>query len=60
MKVIYCSGNSPEDMIKKSVSNIASIDFDDDHILLYRKNKSGMCELLGFIYLDNVISIEEI
>lgn len=60
MKVIYCARNSPEDMIEKSIGNITSIDFNDDHILLYRKNKSGIYELLGFIYLDDVISIEEI
>lgn len=57
MKVIYSSLNDKNVLCKKEIKNIDSIDFCDDHILLF-KIINGVHTSIGFIYFSDVLSIE--
>lgn len=57
MKVIYKSSNDENACVKKVIKNIDSIDFCDDHILLFKIIK-GELTSVGFIYYSDVLSIE--
>ena len=57
MKVIYSVLNDQNVLCKKVIKNIDSIDFCDDHILLFKIIK-GVHTSVGFIYFSDVLSIE--
>lgn len=57
MKVIYSALNDKNVLSKKEIKNIDSIDFCDDHILLF-KIINGVHTSIGFIYFSDVLSIE--
>lgn len=57
MKVIYSELNDENVLCKKVIKNIDSIDFCDDHILLFKIIK-GVQTSVGFIYFSDVLSIE--
>lgn len=57
MKVIYSVLNDENVLCKKVIKNIDSIDFCDDHILLFKIIK-GVSTSVGFIYFSDVLSIE--
>lgn len=57
MKVIYSALNDQNVLCKKEIKNIDSIDFCDDHILLF-KIINGVHTSIGFIYFSDVLSIE--
>lgn len=57
MKVIYKTSNDENVCVKKVIKNIDSIDFCDDHILLFKIIK-GKQTSIGFIYYSDVLSIE--
>lgn len=57
MKVIYSTTNDENVLCKKVIKNIDSIDFCDDHILLFKIIK-GELTSVGFIYFTDVLSIE--
>ena len=57
MKVIYSVLNNKNVLCKRVIKNIDSIDFCDDHILLFRLI-NGVPASIGFIYLSDVLSIE--
>lgn len=57
MKVIYSALNKQNVLCKKEIKNIDSIDFCDDHILLF-KIINGVHTSIGFIYFSDVLSIE--
>lgn len=57
MKVIYSETNDKNVLCKKVIKNIDSIDFCDDHILLFKIIK-GELTSVGFIYFSDVLSIE--
>ena len=57
MKVIYSYLNDKNVLCKKVIKNIDSIDFCDDHILLF-KIINGISTSVGFIYFSDVLSIE--
>lgn len=57
MKVIYSELNDSKVLCKRVIKNIDSIDFCDDHILLF-KIINGVHTSVGFIYFTDVLSIE--
>lgn len=57
MKVIYSKLNDENVLCKKVIKNIDSIDFCDDHILLF-KIINGVPTSVGFIFFSDVLSIE--
>lgn len=57
MKVIYSVRNESNVLCKREIKNIDSIDFCDDHILLF-KLINGVHTSIGFIYFTDVLSIE--
>lgn len=57
MKVIYSYINEDNVLCRKQIKNIDSIDFCDDHILLF-KMINGVLTSVGFIFFDDVLSIE--
>ena len=57
MKVIYSVLNDKNVLCKRTIKNIDSIDFCDDHILLF-KIINGVHTSIGFIYISDVLSIE--
>ena len=57
MKVIYAYFNDKNVLCINVIKNIDSIDFCDDHILLYRII-NGISTSVGFIFLSDVLSIE--
>lgn len=57
MKVIYSVLNDKNVLCKKVIKNIYSIDFCDDHIVLFKMEK-GILTSIGFIYFSDVLSIE--
>ena len=57
MKVIYSTLNNQNILCKKVIKNIDSIDFCDDHIVLFKIIK-GVHTSIGFIYFSDVLSIE--
>ena len=57
MKVIYSTLNDQNVLCKKVIKNIDSIDFCDDHIVLFKIIK-GVHTSIGFIYFSDVLSIE--
>jgi hypothetical protein len=57
MKVIYSTLNDQNVLCKKVIKNIYSIDFCDDHIVLF-KIINGVPTSIGFIYFSDVLSIE--
>lgn len=57
MKVIYSALNDQNVLCKKVIKNIDSIDFCDDHIVLFKIIK-GVHTSIGFIYFSDVLSIE--
>lgn len=57
MKVIYSAQNDKNVLCKREIKNIDSINFCDDHILLF-KMINGISTSIGFIYFSDVLSIE--
>lgn len=57
MKVIYSVLNDQKVLCKRTIKNIDSIDFCDDHILLF-KIINGIPTSIGFLYFTDVLSIE--
>ena len=57
MKVIYSVLNDQNVLCKRTIKNIDSIDFCDDHILLF-KIINGVPTSVGFLYFTDVLSIE--
>ena len=57
MKVIYAYFNDKNVLCINVIKNIDSIEFCDDHILLYRII-NGISTSVGFIFLSDVLSIE--
>lgn len=57
MKVIYSALNDKNVLCKRTIKNIDSIDFCDDHILLF-KIINGTPTSIGFLYFTDVLSIE--
>lgn len=57
MKVIYSVLNNKNVLCKRTIKNIDSIDFCDDHILLF-KIINGVPTSIGFLYISDVLSIE--
>lgn len=58
MKVIYSAVNNQNVLCKKEIKNIDSIDFCDDHIILF-KIINGVHTSIGFIFFSDVLSIEK-
>lgn len=57
MKIIYTTTDDNKQVIKHQIKNIDSIDFCDDHIVLFKTIK-GELTSIGFIYFSDVLSIE--
>lgn len=57
MKVIYSTLNDKNVLCTRTIKNIDSIDFCDDHILLF-KIINGVSTSVGFLYFTDVLSIE--
>lgn len=59
MRVIYTIVNEKKKKLRcrREIKNIDSIDFCDDHILLF-KRIDGVLTTIGFIYFSDVLSIE--
>lgn len=57
MKVIYSALNEKNVLCRREIKNIDSIDFCDDHILLF-KMINGVPTSIGFIYFTDVLTIE--
>lgn len=57
MRVIYSTVNDKNVLCRREIKNIDSIDFCDDHILLF-KRINGILTSIGFIYFSDVLSIE--
>lgn len=57
MKVIYSVLNDKNILCKRVIKNIDSIDFCDDHILLFRLI-NGVPTSISFIYFSDVLTIE--
>ena len=59
MTVIYWKNDDPEDEHEVYIKKVDSIDFQDDHIIMYRKNKQGINESFGTLYIEDLLSIDE-
>lgn len=57
MKVIFSKVNDKNVLCKSTIKNIDSIDFCDDHIVLFRII-NGVPTSVGFLYFTDVLSIE--
>lgn len=57
MKVIFSKVNDKNVLCKGTIKNIDSIDFCDDHIVLF-KIINGVPTSVGFLYFTDVLSIE--
>lgn len=57
MKVIFTTVNDKNVLYKRTIKNIDSIDFCDDHIILF-KTINGVRTSVGFLYFTDILSIE--
>ena len=59
MIITYWKHDDPEDEDIDVIRDVDSIDFHDDHIVMYKKNKQGIFESIGTLYIDDLDAIDE-